>query len=138
VVAHALPYRLSLDFSHGGFSAAWLEPELHLARWLSLQSTLEEIGYRPDTGWTSAAGVLLVGHVSGVSLGAGPRGWFDWNGRAGLGVEARVAALQDRLALGVGMREPAGGSSGRGWFLTVSAADLNGLAFWLVAPGRGR
>ncbi len=134
LAAHALPYRLSLDFAHGGFAAAWLEPVLHLTRSLSLQSTLEEIGYRHETGWTSAAGALVVAHALGLSLGAGPRAWLDWRGGSGVGVEARLAALQDRLAVGVGMRDPAGGPRGREWTLTVSVADLNGLVFWLSPP----
>ena len=136
MLAHAIPYRLSLDFAHGGFGAAWIEPELLLARWLSVQSTLEEIGYRRGTGWGSAAGALVVGHAGGFSAGAGPRGWFDWAGRSGLGAEARVAVLQDRLAFGVGVRNAHAGASDRGWFLTVSVADLNGLFFWFLFPGR--
>ena len=136
VLAHVVPYRLSLDFAHGGFSAAWFEPELHLTRWLSVQSTLEEIGYRSGTGWTSAAGALVVGHAPGLSVGAGPRGWFDWGGTSGLGAEARVAVLQDRVAFGVGVRDARAGARDRGWFLTVSVADLNGLFYWLLSPRR--
>jgi predicted acylesterase/phospholipase RssA len=138
VVAHALPYRLSLDVSRGGFSLAWLEPELRLRRWLTLRSTLEPVGYRGGHGWTSAAGALLVGHAGSLSLGAGPRWWIDWSGGSGLGVEARVAALQDRLALGVGVRDPGASPGDRGWFVTLSVADLNGLVFWLTPLGGAR
>jgi len=137
VLAHVVPYRLSLDFAHGGFGSAWIEPELQLARWLSFQSTLEEIGYRSGTGWTSAAGGLVVAHAAGLSVGAGPRGWFDWRGVSGLGAEARVAALQDRLAFGFGVRDIRSGARDRGWFLTLSVADLNGLFFWLSPRGAG-
>lgn len=136
MVAHAIPYRLSLDVARGGFSLAWLEPELLLRRWLSIRATLEPVGYRSGSGWTSAAGALLVGHAGGFSLGAGPRWWLDWRGGSGLGVEARVFALQDRFALGVGMREP--GDAGRGWLVTLAVADLNGLAFWLSPLGGAR
>ena len=137
VLSHVVPYRLSLDFAHGGFGAAWIEPELRLAPWLSVQSTLEEIGYRSGTGWTSAAGGLVVAHAAGLSVGAGPRAWFDWRGGSGLGAEARVAVLQDRLAFGFGVRDARPGARDRGWFLTVSVADLNGLFFWLSPRGPG-
>ncbi len=136
IVAHAIPYRLSLDVARGGFGLAWLEPELLLRRWLSLRSTLEPVGYRSGHGWTSAAGALLVGHAGSLSLGAGPRWWIDWRGGSGLGVEARVFALQDRLAVGVGVREP--GADRYGWLVTLSVADLNGLAFWLSPLGGAR
>lgn len=136
--AHAVPYRLSLDLSRGGFGAAWLEPALHLHPRFSIQSTLEAVGYRSGHGWTSAAGVLVVAHAAGLSVGAGPRWWIDWRGGSGLGVEARLAALQDRLALGLGVRDPGARPGDRGWFVTLSVADLNGLVFWLTPLGRGR
>ncbi len=138
VAAHVIPYRLALDFAHGGFGAAWIEPELHLARWFSIQTTLEEIGYRTGTGWTSAAGALAVGHAGGVSLGAGPRAWIDWSGGSGVGIEGRLSVLQDRLGLGFGVRDPGGGPRGHEWFLNVSVADLNGLVFWMLSPVGGR
>ncbi|HET9554827.1 MAG TPA: patatin-like phospholipase family protein, partial [Anaeromyxobacteraceae bacterium] len=138
IAAHALPYRLSLDLASGGFGLAWLEPELNLRPWLSIAATLEPVGYRPTSGWTSAAGALLVGRAGWLSLGAGPRWWADWEGGAGLGVEVRAAVLQDRLALGVGVRDPGARPGDRGWFVTLSAADLNGLLFWLSPLGASR
>ena len=63
-------------------------------------------GTAPATGGRAPRGALLVGHAGALSLGAGPRWWIDWRGGSGLGVEARVFALQDRLAVGVGVREP--------------------------------
>lgn len=137
LVARLIPYRLSLDVSRGGFALAWLEPELHLSRWLSVASTLEPLGYRASDGaWTSAAGVVVFGHAGGISFGAGPRWWADWDGASGLGVEARIATVQDRFALIVGMREP-GRAGARGWFVNLSIADLNGLAYWLSPLGAG-
>ena len=136
--AHAIPYRLSLDLARGGFALAWLEPELVLGRHVSLVATLEPVGLRPSPArWSSAAGALVVFRAGGLSLGAGPRWWSDWGGAAGLGVEARAAVLQDRVALGVGLREPGARSTDRGFFVTLSVSDLNGLAWWLTPLGGG-
>ncbi|GAO05611.1 hypothetical protein PSR1_04525 [Anaeromyxobacter sp. PSR-1] len=138
LVARLVPYRVSLDVSRGGFALAWLEPELHLRRWLTIASTLEPVGYRAshDT-WSSAAGVVVLGHARGVSFGAGPRWWADWDGSSGLGVEARLAAVQDRFAVIVGAREPGARPGPQGWFVALSVADLNGLAYWLSPLGAG-
>ncbi|ACL66630.1 conserved hypothetical protein [Anaeromyxobacter dehalogenans 2CP-1] len=138
LAARLVPYRLSLDVSRGGFAVAWLEPELHLRPWLSIATTLEPVAFRAahDT-WSSAAGAVVLGHARGFSFGAGPRWWADWDGPSGLGIEARVAAVQDRFAVIVGARDPAARSGPQGWFVALSVADLNGLAYWLSPLGAG-
>lgn len=138
LAARLVPYRLSLDVSRGGFGLAWLEPEVHLRRWLSIATTLEPVAYRAghDT-WSSAAGAVVLGRARGFSFGAGPRWWADWDGPSGLGIEARLAAVQDRFAVIVGAREPGARSGPEGWFVALSVADLNGLAYWLSPLGAG-
>ncbi|WP_041453608.1 patatin-like phospholipase family protein [Anaeromyxobacter dehalogenans] len=138
LAARLVPYRLSLDVSRGGFGLAWLEPEVHLRRWLSIATTLEPVAYRAghDT-WSSAAGAVALGRARGFSFGAGPRWWADWDGPSGLGVEVRLAAVQDRFAVIVGVREPGARSGPQGWFVALSVADLNGLAYWLSPLGAG-
>ncbi|ACG74422.1 conserved hypothetical protein [Anaeromyxobacter sp. K] len=138
LAARLVPYRLSLDVSRGGFALAWLEPELHLRPWLSIATTLEPVAFRAahDT-WSSAAGAVVLGHARGFSFGAGPQWWADWDGPSGLGIEARVAAVQDRFAVIVGARDPAARPGPQGWFVALSVADMNGLAYWLSPLGAG-
>ena len=131
-MAHAIPYRLSLDVSRGGFSLAWLEPELLLRRWLTLRSTLEPVGYRG--GHVDERRGSPAGRPRWLALARGRAAVVDRLAAGRGSASRRVAALQDRLALGVGVRDP---EPVRGPRLVcdLSVADLNGLVFGLSPLG---
>lgn len=137
VLAHLVPYRLSLDLAHGGFGLAWLEPVLRVRPWLSLATSLEPVEYAVESNrWSSSAGLLAVGHVGPASLGLGPRAFLPWSGGAAVGLEARAAFLQERLSLSVGVRDLRRTSlAARSFVVTLSVADLNGMAWWLTPLG---
>jgi hypothetical protein len=70
-----------------------------------------------------------------VSLGAGPRASLHWNTarRFDWGLELHGSVLQDRVGVSVGVREsPFIGVPFRSLSVSVSLADLNGLAYWLT------
>jgi hypothetical protein len=135
-LARLIPYRLSLDVARGGFAVAWLEPALRLRPWLSLHAIAEPVQVQAaDRRWSSGLGALAAVHLGGVAVGAGPRWWFPWRGAAALGAEARVSVLQERLSLGVGLRDLEAAGRGASWFVTLGVSDLNGAAFWLTALG---
>jgi hypothetical protein len=140
-LAHLIPYRLTLDLAHGGFGLAWLEPVLRVRPWLSLATALEPVEYAVESNrWASSAGLLAVGHLGPAALGLGPRAFLPWSaGAAAVGLEARVAFLQERLSLSVGVRDLRRASlAARSFVVTLSVADLNGMAWWLTPLGDGR
>jgi hypothetical protein len=137
-LAHVLPYRLSLDVARGGFGLAWLEPVLRLSPRLSAQSVLQPVVLEARDGrWSTAAGALALVRVAGLSLGGGPVATFRWRGGAVVGFEARLAAVQDRAGVSVGLRDVGPGRPEASWYVSLFAADLNGLLWWLTPLGGG-
>jgi predicted acylesterase/phospholipase RssA len=136
VVAHALPYRVALDFAHGGVALSWLEPALRIGPWFSLLSTVQLVDAELSSGNVSSTfGLRPTIHFGGISVGAGPRAAVHWThpDRVDLGVEASVMVLQDRLGLSVGLRDlsvPRG--TGDAVFIALTIADLNGALYWLT------
>ncbi|MBF5042243.1 patatin-like phospholipase family protein [Aggregicoccus sp. 17bor-14] len=131
-LAHLLPYRIGLDVSNGGVSLSWLEPALRLSPHVSVLSAVTpldlEIG---RSRYSSTVGLLPTLHLRGTSLSAGPRASVYWrDGRIATGAELRVSVLQDRLGLALGTRDFPLGSSN--FFVSVSLADFNGVAYWLL------
>jgi predicted acylesterase/phospholipase RssA len=136
--AHAVPYRLSLDVARGGFGLAWLEPALRMAPWLSVQSVLQPVVLEAqDARWSSTAGALALARAAGLSFGAGPLATFRWRGGVMVGFEARLVAFQDRAGISVGLRDLGPGRPEASWYLSLFAADLNGLLWWLTPLGGG-
>jgi hypothetical protein len=137
-LARLVPYRLSLDVGRGGFGLAWLEPALRLRTWFSLETTVQPVVLEASTArWSSALGLLPTFRAGGVSFGAGPLGSLRWRGGVAAGLEARIAVAQDRAGLSVGWRDLGRPGSGESYFISIYAADLNGLAWWLTPLGVG-
>ena len=136
VVAHAVPYRVALDFAHGGVALSWLEPALRVGPWFSLLSTVQLVDAELSSGNVSSTfGLRPTLHFGGVSLGAGPRAAVHWThpDRVDVGAEASLMVLQDRLGLTVGLRDlsiPRG--TGDAVFIALTIADLNGALYWLT------
>ena len=128
-LAHLVPYRLGVEVIDGGLTFSWLEPSLHFGQLFSVQSLLNVVDLH---GWRGAStvGLLPTLSLSGTALSVGPRWTILWSrDPAAPGFEARLSVLQERLALSTGLRSFSQGE--RDWFLTLSVADLNGLAYWL-------
>ena len=134
LAAHLFPYRVALDLSRGGVALGWLEPELLLARGLSIVSLVEPLDYeRQKARFSSTLGLLPTAHFGGISLGAGPRYSFHWPFSQGgdLGLQAQLSLLQDRFSFGMGVRQLSGSNFAREWFLFLSVSDFNGTIYWL-------
>ncbi|MDY7232419.1 patatin-like phospholipase family protein [Hyalangium rubrum] len=133
---HLLPYRVAFDAANGGVAVAWLEPALRLSPRLSLLSKVEPLDFESaQDRLSSTVGLRPTVHLGGVSLGAGPRASLHWNGerRFDWGLELHGAVLQDRVGMSVGVREtPFSGRPLRSLSVSLSLADLNGLAYWLT------
>lgn len=133
---HLLPYRLAFDAAHGGVALAWVEPALRLSPRLSLLSKVEPLDYESQNDrLSSTVGLRPTLHLGGVSLGAGPRASLHWRGtrRLDWGLEVHGSLLQDRVGVSVGVREnPFAGEPFRSLSVSLSLADLNGLAYWLT------
>ncbi|MBU8898696.1 patatin-like phospholipase family protein [Corallococcus sp. M34] len=135
---HLLPYRVAFDAANGGVAAAWLEPALRLSPSLSLVSQVEPIDFESEHNrLSSTVGLRPTVHINGVSLGLGPRASVHWAGserRFDWGFAAHAAILQDRLGVSVGVRESPfqDGGALRGLTVSLSLADLNGLAYWFT------
>ncbi|WP_052419634.1 patatin-like phospholipase family protein [Hyalangium minutum] len=133
---HLLPYRLAFDAAQGGVALAWVEPALRLSPRLSLLSKVEPLDYEsPNDRLSSTVGLRPTLHLGGVSLGAGPRASLHWRGtrRFDWGLEVHGSLLQDRVGVSVGVREnPFAGEPFRSLSVSLSLADLNGLAYWLT------
>jgi hypothetical protein len=131
-----LPYRLAFDAAHGGVALAWVEPALRLSPRLSLLSKVEPLDYESQNDrLSSTLGLRPTLHLGGVSLGAGPRASLHWRGtrRLDWGLEVHGSLLQDRVGVSVGVREsPFTGDPLRSLTVSLSLADLNGLAYWLT------
>src|SRR5262245_51539155 len=79
VAAHVVPYRVALDFAHGGVALSWLEPALRIGPWFSLQSTIQLVDAELSSGNVSSTfGLRPTLHFGGVSVGAGPRAAVHW------------------------------------------------------------
>ncbi|WP_224367606.1 patatin-like phospholipase family protein [Hyalangium versicolor] len=133
---HLLPYRVSFDAAQGGVALAWVEPALRVSPHFSLMSKVEPLDFQSeDKRFSTTLGLRPTVHVGGVSLGAGPRASLHWNGdgRVDWGLEVHGAVLQDRVGVSVGVREnPFTGAPFRSLSVSLSMADLNGLAYWLT------
>ncbi len=132
LVAHLLPYRVSFDVAHGGIALSWLEPQLRLTRWFSISALADVV----DIYWTKGHGASTLGVLPTVSLGTlalsvGPRWSIRWTAGtpATPGLHARIAVLQERLAISTGVSTLR--ADKREWFFTVGFSDVNGLAYWL-------
>jgi hypothetical protein len=134
VLAHLVPYRVALDVVGGGLALSWIEPELWLAKWFSLDTTLQlvDIQFSPAVTATTL-GLRAVGHVGAFGIAAGPRWSLYWSGSdaSNFGVEFDLTFLQDRFGLSFGFRNitPAGWYSP---FVALTIADLNGALYWLI------
>ena len=131
-----LPYRLAFDAAHGGVALAWVEPALRLSSRFSLLSKVEPLDYESQNDrLSSTLGLRPTLHLGGVSLGAGPRASLHWRAarRLDWGLELHGSVLQDRVGVSVGVREsPFAGEPLRSLTVSLSLADLNGLAYWLT------
>lgn len=128
-LAHVVPYRLGVEVAGGGLTFSWLEPSLHFGPAFSLQSKLDLVDLH---GWrgSSTVGLLPTLMLFGTALSVGPRWTVPWTqAPAAPGLEARLAVLQERLAIATGVRSLS--KDEREFFLTLSVSDLNGLAYWL-------
>ena len=135
LLAHLLPYRISLDVAKGGLALSWFEPRLQFLPWLSLQTQVDLLELDSDARLSTTLGALPTVTAFGLSLSAGPR----WSWRAGEDVHTpgwmvRLAVAQERLSIGVGWRSLA--AAERTWFVTLGVSDLNGLAYWLTPFGQ--
>jgi Patatin-like phospholipase len=134
VLAHVVPYRVALDVVGGGLALSWLEPQLWLARWFSLDSTIQLVDIQFSSGKTATTlGLRAVAHVGGFGIGAGPRWSLYWTGSdaSNFGVEFDLTFLQDRFGVSFGFRD----ITPSGWytpFVALTISDLNGALYWLI------
>ncbi|MBS2023955.1 MAG: hypothetical protein JST92_16240, partial [Deltaproteobacteria bacterium] len=133
VLAHLLPYRVSLDVARGGLALSWFEPAVRITPWLALESQLDVLDFdAKNSAMSSTFGLLPTFTTGGLALSAGLRSSFLWDTAAftRIGVVGRLALLQERLAFTAGVRSLAGPD--KEFFVTLSIADLNGIAYWLT------
>jgi hypothetical protein len=132
IVAHLVPYRLELDVARGGVSASWLDPALWLGPHASLVGEITPISYEAAHDRLSSSLALMPTlHVSGLSIGAGPRGSVGWSdGATSLGASLRVSAFQQRFSISMGTDSFS--ARDRDLFFTIGVSDLNGAFFWLL------
>jgi predicted acylesterase/phospholipase RssA len=137
MLAHLVPYRVSLDVAKGGIALSWLEPEARLTQRLSIQSIADLLDVAGSGHVATTLGLLPTLRLGDVALSAGVRWSFPWNGDSVLqpGVLGRLALLQERFGLAGGIRSTAAGK--REAFVALSVSDLNGIAYWL-APWGGK
>jgi hypothetical protein len=134
VLAHVVPYRVSLDVVGGGLALSWLEPQLWFTEWFSLDTTLQLVDVQFSSGRTaSTLGIRATGHVGGFGVAAGPRWSLYWNGpdASNYGLEFDLTFLQDRFGVSFGFRD----ITPKGWhipFVALTIADLNGALYWLI------
>jgi predicted acylesterase/phospholipase RssA len=136
VAAHAIPYRIALDFAHGGVALSWLEPALRVGSSFSVLSTLQLVDAELTGGHVSSTfGLRPTVNVGPLSVGVGPRASVHWTGsdRVSYGLEASVLVLQDRLGLSFGVRDlSAPNGTWDAVFVALTIADLNGALYWLT------
>ncbi|HXX31884.1 MAG TPA: patatin-like phospholipase family protein [Myxococcaceae bacterium] len=134
VLAHLIPYRVALDVVGGGLALSWIEPELWLFPWLSLDTTLQLVDIQFSPGVTSTTlGLRAIAHVGPLGVGGGPRWSFYWSGpdASNFGVEFDLTFFQDRFGVSFGFRNV----TPSGWytpFVALTIADLNGALYWLI------
>jgi hypothetical protein len=136
--AHLLPYRISLDVVRGGAGFSWIEPALRLSSAFSVESVADLLTIDGSGRLGSTFGLLPTFRVRGASLGLGVQTAVPWNGDPVLtpGAIARLAFLQERMAITVGIRSLSAGR--RDAVVALSLSDLNGLAYWLALWGATR
>ena len=132
IAAHLVPYRLDLDVARGGVSASWLDPALWLGPHASLVGEITPISYEAAHDRLSSSLALMPTlHVSGLTIGAGPRGSVGWSdGATSLGASLRVSAFQQRFSISMGTDSFS--ARNRDLFFTIGVSDLNGAFFWLL------
>jgi hypothetical protein len=134
VLAHVVPYRVSLDVVGGGLALSWLEPQLWFTEWFSLDTTLQPVDVQFSSGRAaSTLGLRATAHLGGFGVAAGPRWSLYWNGpdASNYGLEFDLTFLQDRFGVSFGFRD----ITPRGWytpFVALTIADLNGALYWLI------
>ena len=138
LVAHLLPYRISLDVVQGGAAFSWIEPALRVSSWFSVESVADLLAIEGSGRVASTLGLIPTFRVRGVALGAGAQSVFPWNGDPVLmpGVIGRIGLLQERLAITFGIRSLSTGHQEA--LVALSVSDLNGLAYWLALWSAGR
>jgi predicted acylesterase/phospholipase RssA len=130
LLGHLVPYRVSLDVAKGGIALSWLEPQLRLTPWFSVQSITDVIDIDGNGRFGASFGALPTFTALGASLSGGLRWTTRLDTQPKLpGWVVRLALAQERLSIALGMRtlEPAE----RAWSVTLSISDLNGLGYWL-------
>jgi hypothetical protein len=137
VAAHLVPYRVSLDMVRGGGAFSWLELSLRITPHLALQSIADVVAIDDSGRGSSNLGGLAVVRFRDVSFGAGAQVVLPWNGEPVPAAQpvVRLGWLQDRLALTGRLRSASGRRQAA---VTLSVADLNGLAYWLGLWAAGR
>ena len=137
-LTHLLPYRVSLDVARGGVALSWLEPALRLSPSLAVDSIVDLIDVGGTGKLATSLGLLPSVRLWDLALSAGPRWSIPWNGEtvAPPGLLGRVAVLQERLALSVGVRSLSHGR--REVAAALSVSDLDGLAYWLTPWSAGK
>lgn len=134
VLAHLVPYRVALDVVGGGLALSWIEPELWLLPWLSLETTLQLVDIHFSPGITSTnLGLRAIGHFGPVGVGGGPFWLLYWSGSdaSNFGVEFDLTFFQDRFGVSFGFNNV----TSKGWyspFVALTIADLNGALYWLI------
>jgi predicted acylesterase/phospholipase RssA len=134
--ARLVPYRIDLDVARGGFSASWLDPALWLSPTFSVVGQITPISYEAaGRAFRSSFGLLPTAHLSGMSIGMGPKAALRWmDGRVDLGGCVRLSVVQDRFALEVGTTSF--GMRAHDPYVALGVSDLNGAFFWLLHGGR--
>jgi predicted acylesterase/phospholipase RssA len=138
VAAHALPYRVSLDFVRGGAGFSWLEPAFGATPWFAIESIADLLAIDGAARVETRLGLIPTLRLHGLAIGAGFEAALPWNGDPVLapGPIGRLSFLQERLAVSIGARSLASGH--RQVTAAVSLADLNGLVYWLTLWAAGR
>jgi hypothetical protein len=134
-----VPYRVAIDVAHRGLMLSWVEPV-----WRPTDRLTGRLGLNPlEARWnpaleprisSSVTPSFAFGVSSLVSLGVGPtleaRWWERGRERWALGGELYADFLQERLRIGVGVRDTPGSQ----WtgLLYLGFADVNGTLFWMT------
>ncbi|HWE24727.1 MAG TPA: hypothetical protein VG496_12395, partial [Myxococcales bacterium] len=131
VAAHVVPYRISLDVVRGGAAFSWIEPALRLSSRFSVDSVMDLLAIEGSGRLTSNLGLIPTFRATGAALGVGAQAIIPWNGDSVLapGLIARLAVMQERLAITAGVRSLSSGHQDA--VVALSVSDLNGLAYWL-------
>jgi predicted acylesterase/phospholipase RssA len=134
-----VPYRVAIDVAHRGLMLSWFEPV-----WRPTNRLTGRLGLNPlEVRWnpvleprvsSSVTPSFAFGVSSLVSLGGGPtleaRWWEKGREQWALGGELYADFLQERLRIGVALRD----TPGTQWtgLLYLGFADVNGTLFWMT------